>query len=84
LIEDWKKSVVGLDWLLYEDAKKEFALTSMTGFGIDGDQEIKKLDFEGVRGTFKQNAFVSEILSHIQKKTELGNKTIEYIKSLAE
>lgn len=84
LIEDWKKSVVGLDKLLYEDARKEFALNAMTGFGIDGDQETKKLDFEGVRGTFEQNAFVIEIMAHIQRKTDLGNKTIKYIESLKE
>ena len=35
-VERWKKSVIDLDNLLYEDARKEFTLSSMTGFGIDG------------------------------------------------
>ncbi len=42
LVEKWKKSVVDLDNLLYEDARKEFTLSSMTGFGIDGGDDIKK------------------------------------------
>ena len=40
IVEKWKKSVVDLDNLLYEDARKEFALSSMTGFGIDGGDDI--------------------------------------------
>jgi len=46
MAEKWKKSVIDLDRMLYEDARKEFTLSSMTGFGIDGGPEIKKLDFE--------------------------------------
>jgi len=84
IIHKWIKSVVGLDEMLYEDAKKEFALNSMTGFGIDGDHEIKKQDFEKVRGTFEKNAFVKEILCHIQRKTELGRKTIKMLQGLEE
>ena len=50
IVEKWKKSVVDLDWMLYEDARKEFTLSAMTGFGIDGDEEVKKRDFEEVQG----------------------------------
>ncbi|MBN1821288.1 MAG: DUF4954 family protein [Prolixibacteraceae bacterium] len=82
LVHNWIECVVGLDEMLYEDAKKEFALNSMTGFGIDGDYEVKKQDFEKVRGTFEQNAFVQEILSHIQRKTELGQSTISFLQKL--
>jgi len=84
LIHIWIESVVGLDKMLYEDARKEFTLSSMTGFGIDGDHEIKKLDFEKVRGTFEKNKFVKEILDHIQRKTELGHKTITMLEQLKE
>ncbi|MDR0874475.1 MAG: DUF4954 family protein [Prevotellaceae bacterium] len=43
------------------DAEKEFSASSMVGFGIDGDEEVKRADFENVRGTFAENAFVREI-----------------------
>ncbi|MBV5315849.1 MAG: DUF4954 family protein [Prolixibacteraceae bacterium] len=76
LIQNWKKSVIGLDQMLYEDAKKEFRLDSMTGFGMDGNKATQKLDFEKVRGSFESNDFVNEIVSHIQRKTLLGEKMI--------
>ena len=82
IVEQWQKSVVGLDKMVYADAKKEFTLSSMTGFGADGSREEKEQDFEQVRGTFESNPFVTEVLNHIQKKTALGNELIERISGL--
>jgi hypothetical protein len=76
IVERWKKSVVDLDRLLYEDARKEFTLSSMTGFGIDGGDEDKKLDFEQVRGEFESNSVVAAIQEHIKQKTILGDELI--------
>jgi len=77
IVERWKKSVIDLDRMLYEDARKEFTLSSMTGFGIDGGDEIKKLDFEHVRGEFESNSVVAAIQEHIKKKSALGDELIE-------
>jgi len=77
MVEKWKKSVVSLDKMLYEDARKEFTLSSMTGFGIDGGEEVKKRDFEQVRGDFESNSVVSAIQDHIKQKTALGDEIIE-------
>jgi hypothetical protein len=77
LVEKWKKSVIDLDKMLYEDARKEFTLSSMTGFGIDGGADIKKSDFEQVRGDFESNSVVAAIQDHIKKKTSLGDELIE-------
>ena len=82
LIEAWKKAVVALDRLLYSDAKKEFDLNSKTGFGVDGDESVKMRDFESVRGSFEENPFVKECLQHIERKTKLGNDTIELLKNI--
>lgn len=81
-IEQWIEAVVTLDKMIYEDAKKEFNLTSMIGFGADGDEEQKQKDFENVRGSFENNPFVKEVLNHIQIKTDLGNKTIQFVENL--
>lgn len=43
IVEKWKEAVVGLDRMVYEDAKKEFSLASMTGFGADGSRLEKNL-----------------------------------------
>jgi hypothetical protein len=82
IVERWKKSVVDLDRMLYEDARKEFTLSSMTGFGIDGDDEVKKRDFEQVRGDFEKNSVVLAILDHIKVKTELGDELIGRMRNI--
>ena len=82
VIEAWKKAVVALDKKLYNDAKKEFDLNSKTGFGVDGDESVKMKDFESVRGSFEENPFVKECLQHIERKTQLGNDTIELLKNI--
>ena len=81
-IEKWKESVIKLDHLIYDDAKKEFNLNSKTGFGVDGDEEQKHKDFESVRGNFESNPFVKEVLNHIKIKEELGNTVIKQINRL--
>jgi NDP-sugar pyrophosphorylase family protein len=76
IVKLWKESVIELDHLTSKDAKKEFSLNSKIGFGIDGDEDARDLDFECVRGEFEQNPFVKEILEHIRCKTELGDELI--------
>jgi len=82
LVESWKTAVVKLDQLIYNDAKKEFDLNSRTGFGVDGNEEQKHLDFEFVRGSFESNTFVKEVLNHITIKTELGNELIQRLSKI--
>jgi hypothetical protein len=82
IVEKWKKSVINLDKMLYEDARKEFTLSSMTGFGIDGGEEIKKLDFEQVRGDFNSNSVVAAIQDHIKQKSTLGDELIKRMKRI--
>jgi hypothetical protein len=82
IVKRWKKSVINLDNQLYEDARKEFTLSSMTGFGIDGGAEVKKLDFEQVRGDFESNIVVAAIQEHIKQKTALGDELIERMKRI--
>ena len=83
IVHVWTKSVVDLDKLLYEDAKKEFDLISRTGFGTDGDEKTKIQDFNNVRGKFEENPFVKEVLRHIEVKTALGQELITRIEHLA-
>ena len=77
IVKKWQKSVVELDHLLYDDAKKEFSLSTQIGFGVDGESEERKQDFMSVRGDFDSNPTVVEILNHIDRKTTLGNNVIE-------
>ena len=90
IVNTWKEAVVNLDKMLYEDAKKETIaqlnrfkeLTAQTGFGADGNQKQKKIDFEQVRGAFENNPFVETVQEHIKAKTALGDELIERLKNI--
>ncbi len=80
LVRKWRESVIDIDHMLYDDARKEFRMSAMTGFGIDGDEQIRQMDFEQVRGRFEDNDFVKEICNHIERKKNLGNRVIQQLK----
>lgn len=77
IIQDWKKAVVDLDRMLYQDAHKEFSLSTKTGFGFDGNTSTAEADFAEVRGQFDSNPFVTAVEQHIKVKSALGDKWIE-------
>lgn len=81
IIKIWKESVVSLDQMLYNDAKKEFNLTSKTGFGFDGHSNTAEADFEHVRGQFDTNPFVLATEEHIKVKSALGDKWISKLEN---
>jgi acetyltransferase-like isoleucine patch superfamily enzyme len=82
IVNRWKDAVIGLDRLIYEDARKEFSLSSMTGFGADGSRNEMKQDFGQVRGDFESNPFVTAVLKHIEVKTALGDELIQRLKRI--
>jgi hypothetical protein len=82
IVKDWQSAVIGLDHKIYDDARKEFSMQSMTGFGVDGTRDTKLEDFESVRGDFESNTFVKAILKHIEDKQALGDELIARLKSI--
>ncbi len=82
IVEKWKESVLGIDELLYEDARKEFSLTKMTGFGVDGRNGDREMDFAQVRGEFEENETVKAIKVHMQTKETLGNELISRMRKV--
>jgi len=82
IVEKWKRSVLGIDQYLYEDAKKEFSMSKMTGFGVDGQNGARELDFAEVRGEFESNETVTAIRQHMEKKEALGNDIISTMNKL--
>ena len=83
LVRKWKDSVVGLDNLIYDDARKEFSLSMMTSFGADGDEAQRKEDFMQVRGSFfESDPFVTSVKEHIRIKSALGEKVLELLKQI--
>lgn len=82
LVKRWQEAVIGLDRQVYDDARKEFSMQSMTGFGVDGTKITKMEDFESVRGDFENNTFVNAILNHIRTKQALGDELIKRIEGV--
>jgi len=76
IVRSWKEAVVDIDKMLYQDAKKEFSLSTKTGFGFDGNIRTAEADFEQVRGQFDSNPFVTAVQEHIVAKSALGDKWI--------
>ncbi len=82
IVTKWKKAVLDIDNFLYDDARKEFSMIKQTGFGVDGDQVIRQLDFESVRGEFETHPEVSSIRDHMAKKEALGNEIIRMMEKI--
>ncbi len=83
LIQRWKKSVLTMDRMYYDDASKEFSLSAMTGFGADGDKEDKLKDFEQSRGaTFENNKFVLQIREHMEVKSALCDAVLAHLEKI--
>jgi len=82
LVARWKSAVVELDRMLSADTKKEFTVAAQIGFGIDGDNQSRQVDFRQVRGTFEDNSFVREIERHIAAKTALADELIARLEKI--
>ncbi|MBD5224512.1 MAG: DUF4954 family protein [Bacteroidales bacterium] len=77
IAERWRNSVITLDKMLYDDARKEFSSVARIGFGLDaGNDNGRRRDFEQVRGEFERDPFVRMVLDHIESKTALYHDLI--------
>ena len=84
IVRKWKDSVVTLDKMLYDDARKEFSLSSMTSFGADGDRSVQEQDFMNVRGSlFESDPFVSSVKEHMDSKSALGDEALGRLAGLS-
>lgn len=83
LIKRWNKSVCEIDNMLFEDVRKEFDLLSMTGYGIDGSEDVKIADFKQVRGDIESNTLALNIKDHLQSNNEVTAKIIARLEAIS-
>jgi carbonic anhydrase/acetyltransferase-like protein (isoleucine patch superfamily) len=83
IITEWQANAVKFNNMILQDAAKEFDMTSRYGFGIDGDENINRLDFEAVRGTFQENKFVSSLKAEIENINKRATKLIAMLQIIA-
>ena len=79
IISKWKENSIRLNNMILSDAKKEFDANSKIGFGLGGDESVKHVDFEEVRGDYENNSFVKGL--H-QENSEIETRAGDMIEKL--
>jgi acetyltransferase-like isoleucine patch superfamily enzyme len=79
ILSDWKSSRIRLNNMIINDAQKEFDPFAKIGFGIDGDETIKDLDFESVRGTKEENSFIKGLEEESDKIEVEADRLIKQV-----
>ena len=84
LVIRWKESVLALDRLIYEDARKEFQLKSMTAFLKDNDSGIVQSDQLQMDVLFEADPFVRSVKEHMKNKSDLAGQVLAKLSALKE
>ncbi len=79
IIADWKTNAIKLNNMILKDAEKEFEGISKLGFGIDGDEHTRDMDFLAVRGSYENNNFVSGLHRESKEIEEKADRMISML-----
>jgi hypothetical protein len=82
ILKDWKTNAVKLNNMVLKDAEKEFDIVSRLGFGLDGDDNTRDLDFQAVRGTYEENKFVLGLQKEIKEIEEKADALVAQLEKL--
>ncbi len=82
IITDWKTNAVKLNNMILKDAEKEFDSGSKLGFGIDGDEHTRDMDFQAVRGVYDENKFVLGLKKETKNIEEKADKFIALLEKM--
>lgn len=69
IVRQWQDSLVWLDRMVYEDARKDFSLTLKAGPGQSGE-------------AFESTPFAMMVLEHIKIKTVLGKELLDRLEAV--
>ncbi len=79
ILKDWQINRVKLNNMILKDAEKEFDQNSRIGFGVDGDEAVRDMDFEAIRGTFDNNSFVKALRKENSESEKLLEKALSLL-----
>jgi hypothetical protein len=82
VITDWKINAVKFNNMILKDAEKEFDTNARLGFGIDGDEHTREMDFEVVRGPYKENKFVLSLQEETINIEEKAGRLIALLETI--
>jgi hypothetical protein len=79
ILKDWKTNAIKMNNMILKDAEKEFNTGSRLGFGLDGDENTRDLDFQAVRGTYEKNKFVVALQKEIKEIEAKADYLVAYL-----
>ena len=82
IIADWKTNAVKLNNMILKDAEKEFGNSARLGFGIDGDENTRDMDFLTVRGSYQENKFVLDLQKETNDIEEKAGRLIALLEKI--
>lgn len=82
IIQRWTETVSALDRMRKADALKDFSAKAMTGYGIDGDRECQRADFDAVHGEADDSAPVQAIHTHYAEAIQNGFAAVRHLEKL--
>ena len=82
IISDWKLNAVKFNNMILKDAEKEFDAGAKLGFGIDGDENTRDMDFEVVRGVYNENKFVIGLQKETVEIEEKADRLIALLEKI--
>jgi NDP-sugar pyrophosphorylase family protein len=82
IITDWKINAVKFNNMILKDAEKEFDAGAKLGFGIDGDETTREMDFEVVRGVYNENKFISGLQKESAGIEEKADRLIALLEKI--
>jgi hypothetical protein len=82
LVDRWESETIKLNKMILSDAGKEFDNSSKLGFGIDGDEEVRDLDFKEVRGVIDENKFIVGVHKEMNETEEQAAELRKLMQSL--
>jgi len=84
IIENWREASQHALKRILKDAAKEFSSKSRIGYGINGDETMRELEFEAIVGRFEDNPHVKALqaeLAAIPARAEQMIRRLKKIKS---
>jgi len=83
-LTNWKTAMMEFDRLICSEARKEFGDSAQVGYGLDGDEQIRRADFAAVRGTFEDNEFINGARKDIAEKIATADRLITRLEKLSQ
>ncbi|MBW8002357.1 MAG: DUF4954 family protein [Planctomycetes bacterium] len=82
IIEDGINAAEKRNTLLVNDAKAEFAPEYRVGYGVDGGDNEKNLDFKEVRATPEDSDIINELKSQLKEKKKATTQLVEKLRKI--